>query len=102
VNNLIQQLQRDYAFVDAAWAHSLIRRYGKRAWNMLGNAQTKADLGQDFGATLSEREIGFLQVEEWAYTAEDILWRRSKIGLHMSAAQRQAVSDWLAAQGANA
>ena len=68
---------------------------------MLGNAQSKADLGQDFGATLTEREIGFLQVEEWARTAEDILWRRSKIGLHMTAAQRQAVSDWFTAQGAS-
>ena len=101
VNAIIQQLQSDYAFLDAAWAHSLIRRYGKRAWNMLGNAQSKADLGQDFGATLTEREIGFLQVEEWARTAEDILWRRSKIGLHMTATQRQAVSDWFTAQGAS-
>lgn len=91
----IQQLQQAYPFVDEAWAYSLIRRYGTRATAMLGDAKSKADLGKDFGANLTEQEVRFLMTEEWAQDAEDILWRRSKLGLHMSKAQRQAVADWL-------
>lgn len=92
---LIQQLQREYPFVDAAWAASLMRRYGKRAWDLLGNAKSLADLGQQFGASLTEREVNFLRETEWARDTESILWRRSKLGLQMSAEQRAAFQAWL-------
>ncbi len=95
VEQLAARLQADYAFVDSAWAHSLIRRYGTRAWAVLGKAKQIGDLGMAFGATLTEQEVRFLQAEEWAVDAEDILWRRSKLGLHMTAAQRQQLTDWL-------
>lgn len=95
VDAQINQLQRDYVFIDEAWAHSLIRRYGTRAWQILGDAETLNDLGQNFGATLTEREVNFLRDQEWALTADDILWRRSKLGLHMSEAQRQRLAAWL-------
>ena len=52
---------------------------------MLGDARTANDLGQDFGATLTEAEIDWLMTREFARTSEDILWRRSKLGLRMSA-----------------
>ncbi len=93
---LTEKLQKDYHFIDSAWAHSLIRRYGTRAWAVLGDAQTAADMGKAFGATLTEREVRFLQTEEWAVSADDILWRRSKLGLHMTVTQRAGLADWLA------
>jgi glycerol-3-phosphate dehydrogenase len=63
---------------------------------MLGNAATAADLGQSFGATLTEREVRYLMAEEWADTAEDIVWRRSKLGLRLSGAEIAALDDWIA------
>lgn len=92
---LVQQLQNDYPFVDAAWAQSLMRRYGKRAWDLLDSAKNLADLGEQFGATLTEREVNFLRTTEWAKDAESILWRRSKLGLHMTPEQRAAFQAWL-------
>ena len=52
-------------------------------------------MGQDFGAGLFQREVDYLCREEWASTAEDILWRRSHCGLHMTPAQRAALAQWL-------
>jgi glycerol-3-phosphate dehydrogenase len=64
---------------------------------MLGKAKSSADLGQSFGATLTEAEVRYLMAVEWALTAEDIVWRRSKLGLRLSAAEIAAVDDWIAA-----
>jgi glycerol-3-phosphate dehydrogenase len=64
---------------------------------MLGTAASAADLGQDFGATLTEREVRYLMADEWALTAEDIVWRRSKLGLRMSAAEIAALDAWIVA-----
>ncbi|SMO96001.1 glycerol-3-phosphate dehydrogenase C-terminal domain-containing protein, partial [Paracoccus laeviglucosivorans] len=54
------------------------------------------DLGRDFGAGLTEAELRWFTTHEFATTAEDVLWRRTKLGLRMTVAQRQAVQDWLA------
>ena len=64
---------------------------------MLGNAKSMADLGQSFGATLTESEVRYLMANEWAVTAEDIVWRRSKLGLRLSAAEIAALDEWMAA-----
>jgi glycerol-3-phosphate dehydrogenase len=64
---------------------------------LLGNAKSMADLGQAFGATLTESEVRYLMANEWAATAEDIVWRRSKLGLRMSAAEIAALEEWIAA-----
>ena len=64
---------------------------------MLGKAKSIEDLGQSFGATLTEREVRYLMSVEWALTAEDIVWRRSKLGLRLSAAEITALDDWIAA-----
>jgi glycerol-3-phosphate dehydrogenase len=66
---------------------------------MLGNATSMADLGQCFGATLTEREVRYLMAEEWALTAEDIVWRRSKLGLRLSRQEIAALEAWIAANG---
>ena len=54
---------------------------------MLGGAKAMADLGRIFGADLSEAELRHLAANEWALTADDVLWRRSKLGLRLSAAE---------------
>jgi glycerol-3-phosphate dehydrogenase len=93
---LREEIAGRYPFLTAAEAQRIMRAYGTRAFTWLGEAKVRADLGRDFGAGLSEAEIAYMQREEWARTGEDVLWRRSKLGLHMSAAQRDAVAEWLA------
>ena len=80
---LTQRLVRSYPFLDAAHAARLVRAYGARAARVLGEAKSAADLGRHFGATLTEAEVRYLIDQEWAVTAEDVLWRRSKLGLHL-------------------
>ena len=79
----------------------LAASYGTRVDELMGDARSLEDLGEFFGAGLYAQEIEFLRRTEWAHTAEDILWRRSKLGLHMTEAQRQRVADWLVAQSAS-
>jgi glycerol-3-phosphate dehydrogenase len=86
----IEALQRKYSFLKPHVARRLFRAYGTRAETMLGNARFSADLGKSFGV-LSEREIEYLVAQEWAHTADDILWRRSKLGLHLSADEQSAL-----------
>jgi glycerol-3-phosphate dehydrogenase len=71
------------------------RLYGTRAERLLGEAGSLGDLGRHFGALLYEREVTYLIDGEWALTAADLLDRRTKHGLHLSAAQRHAFEDWL-------
>ena len=76
--------------------HGLAYRHGTRALQVLGEARVPADLGRDFGAGLTAREVDYLVREEWARTADDVLWRRTKCGLPMTPAQRAAVAAYLA------
>ncbi|MEL6289423.1 MAG: glycerol-3-phosphate dehydrogenase, partial [Pseudomonadota bacterium] len=92
---LAQRLRADFPFLAAATCERLVRSYGTRAWDMLGAATSCEDLGTHFGAGLTAREIEFLQRTEFAQTAEDILWRRTKCGLHMTAEERDRVADHL-------
>ncbi len=74
----------------------LFRRHGMLAYEVLGDARTIADLGENFGAELYAREVDYLVAREWASCAEDVLWRRSKAGLHLDATQREAVARYCA------
>jgi glycerol-3-phosphate dehydrogenase len=94
---LVTTLKYDYPFLSDRWALRLIRAYGTDATEMLDGAADQAALGQDFGATLTEREINWLMRHEYARTAEDIVWRRSKIGLHLSQDQIAAVDTYMQA-----
>jgi glycerol-3-phosphate dehydrogenase len=71
----------------------MTRAYGTDARLFLGQAQSWADLGFDLGAGFSEAEARYLIAAEWAETGEDVLWRRSKLGLHMTPAQRAIVDE---------
>jgi len=73
----------------------LARAYGTRAPEILGQARTPDDLGQNFGGSLHAREIDYLVEAEWARTAEDILFRRSKLGLHVPPGAAEAIDAWL-------
>ncbi|MGV8989145.1 MAG: glycerol-3-phosphate dehydrogenase [Cypionkella sp.] len=84
---LTQDLQTRYPFLTPYWAARLIRAYGTEAATLLGKAASAADLGQDFGATLTETEVLWLMTHEFAMEAADIVWRRTKLGLRLSASQ---------------
>ncbi len=95
VAGLVADLQRAYPFVHDFWARRLVRAYGTEARAILGQAETAADLGEDFGATLTEAEVRWLMTQEYARTAEDVLWRRSKLGLRLDKRQADALQDWM-------
>lgn len=90
-----RDLRARYASLDPGLLGALARRHGTRSSRVLGNADTTADLGEHFGDTLFAAEIEYMIAQEWATTAEDILWRRTKCGLHLSARERDAVSRYL-------
>lgn len=89
------QLARDYPFLTEAHAQRLVRAYGTRARTFLAHAKTMQDLGHHFGATLTEAEMRYLIEHEWARFAEDVLWRRSKLGLHMKESETAALDAWM-------
>jgi glycerol-3-phosphate dehydrogenase len=97
---LTAELRRNYPFLSREHAGRLAHAYGTHASKLLGSARSMADLGQSFGATLTAAEVKYLMASEWALTAEDIVWRRSKLGLRLSAAEIAAIDDWIAANGA--
>ncbi|MEX5727768.1 glycerol-3-phosphate dehydrogenase [Rhodovulum iodosum] len=96
----IDGLRAAYPFLDAAWARRLVRAYGTEAHQILSGARQVADLGRDFGATLTAREVTWLMSSEYALTAEDVVWRRSKLGLRLSAEQVAALDSWMSAERA--
>ena len=93
---LVEGLCRDYPFLSGFWARRLVRAYGTEVPLILGDAKTVGDLGEDFGATLTEVEVIWLMTREYARSAEDVLWRRSKLGLRFDRAQVARLEDWMA------
>ncbi len=96
VPDLIASLRKSYAFLDEKWSKRLIRAYGTLAFALLGDARTSADLGQNFGWNLTEREAEWLCTQEFATSAADILWRRSKLGLRLNPDDVQRLENWFA------
>ena len=95
VARLIVDLTNLYPFLDPFWARRLIRAYGTEARTILGDAKTAADLGENFGATLTAREVDWLMTREFARTAEDVVWRRNKLGLRLTLAQISTLDVWM-------
>ena len=73
------------------WANS----YGTLATRILGDARSEVGLGEHFGGGLYAAELDYLRRDEWAVTAEDVLWRRTKLGLHLSAGEQRTVADYM-------
>lgn len=85
-----------WAFLDQAQARRLIAAYGSRLAAVLGDAKVRADLGAAFGPELTGAEVRYLMAKEWARFPEDILWRRSKLGLTMPTPDREALAVFMA------
>ncbi|HEX6978959.1 MAG TPA: glycerol-3-phosphate dehydrogenase [Alphaproteobacteria bacterium] len=84
-----------YPWLDPIRLDRFVRSYGTELAEMLGDARSPADLGADLGGGLSEREVDWLITREWARTAEDILWRRTKLGLHVPAGTAERITGYL-------
>lgn len=95
LERLAAELAKRAKFLSANTARRWARAYGTRAFQVLGPARTRSDLGEDFGDGFTEAEADYLRREEWAVTAEDILWRRSKLGLHIAAEGADRLAAWL-------
>jgi glycerol-3-phosphate dehydrogenase len=93
---LLARLVRERPGFDPAFLAALARRYGALVDEMLEDARSMADLGADLGGGLTGREVRYLRRREWARTPDDVLWRRTKCGLHMTAGQRQTAADRIA------
>jgi len=96
VARLTGDLRARYPFLTQNWAARLIRAYGTEAPLILGEAQSAADLGRDFGASLTEAELRWLMTCEYARTAEDVIWRRSKLGLRLGPEQIAEIDAFMA------
>ena len=95
METLIARAQRTWPFLTTDHARRLTRAYGTRVANVLETVTGPADLGICFGADLTAAEVRYLMTKEWAQTADDVLWRRSKLGLHLSDAQRAALDRFM-------
>lgn len=96
---LVQALSARHPYLPPELAHRLARAYGARVEQVLGTATRLSDLGPEVAPGLYEAELHHLVREEWAQTADDVLWRRSKLGLHYTPAQRDQVQAWFDIQG---
>ncbi len=88
-----------WPFLSEPHARRLVRAYGRRAERILGQAQSMEDLGPRFTGDLTGAELRYLVENEWAQTAEDVLWRRSKLGLKATPEERTAIGQFIASLG---
>ena len=93
----LQWLDELGRWMPAALVARLSVAYGTRLKDMLGDARALADLGEHFGAGLYQREVEWLQNREFARSAEDVLWRRTKLGLAMTPAEQTRLAAWMGA-----
>lgn len=92
---LVAALRLDHSYLTPYHADRMVRAYGTEARKVLGDAGSLDALGLNFGATLTEREVAWLITHEFARTAEDIIWRRNKLGLRLTAEQIAMLDDWI-------
>ncbi|ADU36429.1 glycerol-3-phosphate dehydrogenase [Variovorax paradoxus] len=97
----VSAVQAKYPWLYGKLTRRLARAYGARVSELLGDAKSLADLGPAVAPDLHERELRFLQTHEWAVSSDDVLWRRSKLGLHYTPAEREQVAAWLEANAKN-
>ncbi len=96
VDRLVIELQSAHPFLDDYWARRLVRAYGTEAREICAGAKDAEGMGRAFGGTLTEAEVRWLMAKEFARSAEDVVWRRSKLGLRMSAEEIAALDEWMA------
>ena len=96
IEAFISDFSARHAFLSPQTAERLVHAYGTRAEEVIDDVTSLDDLGRDFGAGLSEAEVRYLAEKEWAKSADDVLWRRSKLGLRLPAEAEQAIGVALA------
>ena len=99
---LAAELRATCPALGEAQARRLARAYGTRARRIVGGVRSEADLGIRFGADLHALEVTYLMRYEWARSAEDVLWRRSKLGLRVSAEDARRLADFMRERAATA
>lgn len=90
----LQRLKTQYHWLADPQLRRMARAYGTRIHELLKDATNPEDMGTAFGGGLTAREVRFLIDHEWAKTAEDILWRRTKCGLHMRETEIETFTQW--------
>lgn len=96
IDAFIARARRKWPFLTGAHARRLTLAYGTRIDRILRKSQKLEDLGIRFGADLTEAEVRYLMDQEWAVTADDVLWRRSKLGLRFSTEEQQKLATFMA------
>jgi glycerol-3-phosphate dehydrogenase len=96
-DNEVDELRERRRFLGEDQARRLVAAYGSNAKAILGDARERGDLGPAFGPELTGAEVRYLMQKEWARFPDDILWRRSKLGLTMSPSDRDALAAFMVA-----
>ena len=94
----VEKLNEQYPSLADKFLRRLVRQYGTRAPKILGSAKRMQDLGDLYGADLTQREVDYLFDQEWARTTDDVLWRRTKLGLRVGASDRVRLEAYLNAR----
>jgi glycerol-3-phosphate dehydrogenase len=97
-DGLARAIRDDHPFLSEREARRLVRHYGLEARDILAGATSAEDLGPGFGGFLTEAEVVFLMEREYARTAADVVWRRTKSGLRMNAEEIEALDRWMTAR----
>ncbi len=92
----VERARERWRFLTEDQAQRLVSAYGSRLDSVLGDARDRADLGPTFGPELTGAEVRYLMAREWARFPDDILWRRSKLGLTMGPADRERLTAFMA------
>jgi len=90
-----ERVRERWPFLNAKEAARFVSAYGTRTGRVLGDARTRSDLGPQFGPDLTGAEVRYLMAHEWSRFPDDILWRRSKLGLSMPKAARDALAQFM-------
>jgi glycerol-3-phosphate dehydrogenase len=91
----VENARERWRFLSEPQAQRLVGAYGSRLAAMLGEAKSRADLGPAFGPELTAAEVRYLMTHEWARFPDDVLWRRSKLGLTMQPEAREALAAFM-------
>ena len=95
VDDLRGNLSKTYPFLTTAWIKRFVKSYGMDSFEILKDAKSITDLGRDFGATLRAQEVSWLMLNEFAQTADDVVWRRSKLGLRLTDEEITTLDNWM-------
>ena len=98
IDDLVSMARSRNPFIEASQLERMVHAYGTLVADVVGDADSTEGMGEDFGCGLTAREVSYLMEREWARTADDVLWRRSKLGLRMSPEQVHRLSEWMSSR----